>query len=170
MSPLEARLNHCANLIVGGTGLVYAWTLYFAESDDEFSLLNHPWQDDVQALHLVTAPLLIFSAATLWKQHIWARMVSGQNKRRRTGLILTSTLFPMIFSGYLLQVAIDPTWRKVWMWVHLIASALWLVGALVHPLAGRFRRHGELLAHSEKVIPARTGRATTARRRRRQNR
>jgi hypothetical protein len=41
-------------------------------------------------------------------------------------------LVPMIASGYLIQTAVDDGWRRAWVWVHLIASGLWLLGYLAH--------------------------------------
>ena len=35
---------HLSMLLVGGTGLIYAWMLYLLEPVDEFSILNHPQQ------------------------------------------------------------------------------------------------------------------------------
>ena len=46
------------------------------------------------------------------------------------GMVLT--LVPMVASGYLIQTAVDGSWRKAWVAVHLIASALWLAGYLIH--------------------------------------
>ncbi len=37
---------------------------------------------------------------------------------------------PMAASGYLLQVAVDPEWRRRWIVIHIVSSLLW-VGALV---------------------------------------
>jgi hypothetical protein len=133
----EAWLNHVANVLVGGTGLVYGWMRYFAEPADEFSVVNHPWQPDLQHLHVLLAPLLVFAGGVIWSRHVWARVRSGFKPRRPSGLMLTGALFPMIASGYLLQVAVDETWRTVWVWVHGVVSCLWLIGYGVHQLSSR---------------------------------
>jgi len=44
-----------------------------------------------------------------------------------------------VVSGYLVQTAVDGGWRRVWVAVHLAASALWLLGYLVHQGIGYFR-------------------------------
>ena len=62
MTRAEAWLQHLANVLVGGTGLVYGWMRYFAEPADEFSVVNHPWQPDLHSLHVITAPLLVFAS------------------------------------------------------------------------------------------------------------
>jgi hypothetical protein len=139
MSRAEAWLLHVAHLLVGGTGLVYAWMLYFLDPIDEFSILNHPWQDETQALHILTAPLLVFAGAWIWKTHVWKRLSSGQKRRRISGLALTFTLFPMIASGYFLQISIEPSWHQAWLVIHLSTSGLWLAAYLKHQFRFRLR-------------------------------
>jgi hypothetical protein len=131
----EARLVHLAQLLVGGTGLAWAWMLYFLEPEDEFAVLNHPWQDDMQALHVLTAPLLIFAVAAIWRRHAWQRIRSGFTSRRHTGLVLAISFFPMVASAYLLQVSVDPAWREAWLVVHLASSGIWLLSFALHLLA-----------------------------------
>jgi hypothetical protein len=38
----------------------------------------------------------------------------------------------MVVSGYLVQTAVDESWRKIWGVVHLAVSGLWVLGYLVH--------------------------------------
>lgn len=137
MTRAEAWLQHTANVLVGGTGVVYGWMLYFAEPADEFALVNHSAQPAVHALHVLTAPLLVFAGGLIWQRHVWARVRSGYPGRRPTGLVLAATLLPMIASGYLLQTAVDEGWRSVWLWVHLVTSGLWLLAYGVHQLSPR---------------------------------
>lgn len=137
MSRGEALVLHLANLLVGGTGLVYAWMLYAMEPADPFSLANHPWQPHVQHLHVLLAPLLVFAAGLIWRGHVWKGWRLGL--RDRTGLSLVLTLTPMVVSGYLIQTATDDAWRRIWVIVHLTASALWLLGYLSHQLLPRRR-------------------------------
>jgi hypothetical protein len=49
-----------------------------------------------------------------------------------SGVTLGLTLIPMVASGYLIQTAVDDTWRKIWVGVHLISSGLWVAGYLAH--------------------------------------
>lgn len=132
MTRFQAWTMHLANLLVGGTGLVYAWMRYVLEPMDEFSVLHHPWEPHVQHLHLWTAPLLVFAAGLIWQDHIWKHFRKGVRSGRNSGLALLLTLVPMVVSGYLIQTAVDPTWRKVWIGIHLGASALWLLGYVGH--------------------------------------
>lgn len=135
MKRAEAWTVHLSMLLVGGTGLVYAWMRYLAEPVDPYSLVGHPWQPAVQHLHVWTAPLLVFAAGLIWREHIWKHWRSGRRKGRRSGLSLLAGLAPMVVSGYLLQTAVTIYWRQVWMIVHLAASGLWIAGYLGHVYA-----------------------------------
>ena len=139
MSRFEAWLVHLANILVGGTGLVYAWMRYVAKPVDPFAVVNHPWQPAMQHLHVVSAPLLVFAIGLLWKSHAWAGYRLRVRERRRSGLFLLASAAPMIASGYLLQTAADPAWRRAWLTVHLVSSTLWLAATLVHQLTPRRR-------------------------------
>jgi hypothetical protein len=131
----EAWFLHAANLLVGGTGLVYAWMLYVCEPTDELALVNHPLQPTVQHAHVLTAPLLIFGLGWVWRQHVAPRVRNGHVQRRKTGLTLAFGAVPMIASGYLLQTAQAETWREVWLIVHLSTSALWIGSYVAHLVA-----------------------------------
>ena len=137
MTRTEAWSHHVANALVGGTGVVYAWMLYLVTPDDPFALVNHPHQPTFHALHIVTAPLLVFVAGVSWKRHVWARVRSGYPHRRKTGLTLFALLFPMVSSGYLLQVSVDETLRQVYLVTHVATSVLWILTYLAHQFLGR---------------------------------
>jgi len=133
----EAWCQHLANALVGGTGLVYAWMRYLAEPADEFAVVNHPWQPDVQHLHVLFAPLLVFATGLIWSAHVWARVRSGFKPRRKLGLGLVALLLPMIASGYLLQVSVEEGTRAFYGWTHLVTSLAWLLVYIAHQLAPR---------------------------------
>jgi hypothetical protein len=128
----EAWMLHLSNLLVGGTGLVYAWMLYLAKPADPYSVVHHPLQPLIQHLHILFAPLLVFTAGLIWRRHVWWKWRSGAGERRRSGLSLALFLTPMIVSGYLIQTAVDDLWRRIWVTIHLAASGLWLLGYLAH--------------------------------------
>jgi hypothetical protein len=134
----EAWMLHVSNLLVGGTGLVYAWMLYLVEPEDPYAVVNHPLQPQVQHLHILVAPLLVFTAGLIWRRHIWPQWKWG-TERRRSGTTLIYLLVPMIVSGSLIQTAVDDRWRKVWVVIHLATSLLWLAGYLAHQAVGYFR-------------------------------
>lgn len=140
MTRPTAWLQHVANGIVGGTGLAWAWALWFVEPEDPFAIVNHPWQPHFQTVHVVSAPLLVFAIGLLWPDHVWARVRSGFRARRKTGLALFALVWPMIASGYLLQVAVDEAWRAAWLWTHVVTSCVWILAYVVHQLSRR-KRH-----------------------------
>lgn len=132
MSRFEAWMLHVSNLLVGGTGLIYAWMVFLVEPADPYSVVNHPLQPQVQHLHILVAPLLVFTAGLIWRRHVWAQWRRGIADRRKSGLSLIFLLVPMIVSGYLIQTATGDGWRRTWVWVHLVSSGLWLLGYLAH--------------------------------------
>ncbi|RMH03107.1 MAG: hypothetical protein D6702_07040 [Planctomycetota bacterium] len=140
MSRPEAWFHQLANLLVAATGLAWAWTLWWCEPADEFALVNHPLQPWFQAGHLWTAPLLVFSAGLLWREHAWRRLRRGGRGGRRSGLALMATLAPMVASGFFLQTAAEESGRRLWLAVHLTASALWLLSWVGHQLRRLGRR------------------------------
>lgn len=131
----ERWLIHFSNLLVGGTGLVYAVMKYLMEPASPFSVINHPLQPLVLTLHLVAAPLLVLAVGILWKGHISERLRHGQPAGRASGISLALTFLPMVLSGYLLQTASAPFWRQAWLAVHLTTSGIWLLMFSAHQTA-----------------------------------
>lgn len=123
-----------STLLVAGTGLVYAFMLYFCEPIDEWAVVNHPAQPQVQALHVLVAPLLVFFSGLIWRSHVWQRICTGQKPRRRSGILLAAGLPPMALSGYLLQVSVDENWRSLWVVIHVGVSICWLAIYGLHML------------------------------------
>ena len=134
MSRAEAWFLQIANLAVAGTGLLYAWMLWLAEPADPYAVVNHPWQPQTQAAHVLAAPLLVLAVGMMWRRHAWARIRSGHAPRRSTGLLLAASFWPMAASGWLHQVAVEEAWRNAWSWIHLVTSALWTAAFLTHLL------------------------------------
>ena len=137
MSWFERWLIHLSNLAVGGTGLVYAVMLYALESDDPFSVVNHPLQPQTQHFHVLTAPLFVFAVGLIWRRHIWGHWSRPTTRSRYSGASLFLLLVPMVASGYLLQTSVEPSWRKVWTVIHLSTSALWVLAFVGHFVSTR---------------------------------
>ena len=137
MSPEEARLLRVATVLVGGSGLVLLWLREVLRPADEWAVVNHPWQPHVQHLHILAAPLLVFAVAMVWRQHVAPGLAGRRNGRSRTGWTLALAFAPMVISGALVQVAIDPTWRRAWSWTHVAASVLFVAATVLHTLARR---------------------------------
>lgn len=140
MTRVQIWLLHISNLLVGGTGAAYAVMLYLLTPGDEFAVVNHPWQPHAQHLHVLFAPLLVFAVGFIWQSHALARKRKGVPARRKSGLDLLYTFFPMVFSGYLLQISVADAWRQAWVVVHVTVSVLWLLGYLVHQFSKRTAR------------------------------
>lgn len=146
MNRFDAWLVHVSLLLVGGTGLVYAWMRYLAEPADPYAIVNHPWQPTFQHLHLWLAPLLVFSVGLIWRNHVWNHYRNSVRTGRRSGIALLLTLVPMVTSGYLIQTSVTEAWRSAWVVVHLAASGIWIAGHVAHAVAQlrrRRRRAGE---------------------------
>jgi hypothetical protein len=137
LSRLTAWSVHAAALLVAASGLLWGWLRYFTTPDDPFAVVNHPLEPDLQALHVITAPLLVFAVAFIWRNHVHERLVAGQLTRRRSGLLLAILFPPMVASGYLLQVGVESGWRLAWAWVHGIAATVWIAVYVGHQFGGR---------------------------------
>lgn len=132
MTRWQAWLLHGSNFLVGLTGIVYAVMRYCLTPADEFAVVNHPLQPDVQHLHVLFAPLLVFAVGLVWQRHALQRAKIPEQPRRLSGFGLMYAAFPMIFSGYLLQISVSDSWRQVWVIVHVASSVVWLGGYVGH--------------------------------------
>ena len=153
MSRGQTLFLHIANLAVCGTGLVYAWMRYLVQPADEWAVVNHPWQPQVQHLHVLVAPLLVFALGLIWSAHILGKLQNGRTNRA-AGIGLMALFLPMVASGYLLQVAVDPAWRRTWVWVHVVSSLLWVVAFVVHQVRAMMAKteNGQSNASGEPVV------------------
>ena len=133
----QARFMHVASALVGATGVALFILKDLVVVEGDFGPESHPLEADALHGHILTAPALIFAAALVWQDHVWARIKGGFRVRRRTGILLGSLLFPMIISGYLLQVSYEEPWREFWRLTHLGASFAWLLVYGIHQLSRR---------------------------------
>ena len=140
MSRFESLLTQLATVLVGGTGVVYAFMRYVMEPADEWSVVNHPWQPHVQHLHILVAPLLVFAVGMIWSTHVAPSLRNGGPRGRATGIGLLVSFVPMVVSGALIQTAVEPVWRSVWIGLHLASSALWMMAWIAHPVWTRWLR------------------------------
>lgn len=140
MSRYEVWLLHLSTALVGGTGLVYAVFRYLLEPVDPYSVVNHPWQPAVQHLHIIVAPLLVFTVGLIWRRHVLGHWRSEARQQHRSGISLILTLTPMVASGYLIQVTVNERWRTIWVVAHCATAGLWILGYLVHQVTSRHQR------------------------------
>ena len=132
MTAYERWLFYAANLLVGGTGLVYGAFRYVVRAGDPAGVGVHPAQPLWQHLHLWFAPLLVLAIGHLHARHAWAHWRDGVRSGRRSGLSLLALAAPMTVSGYLLQTAVDERWRAAWIVAHVTTSLLWLAAVMAH--------------------------------------
>ena len=124
---------HATNAAISISGVIYFGMLYFLESDDEFSILNHPYQDTVRNWHIILAPFLVFAVALIFNNHIVLKIKSHYSGRGRTTGLLMCVLFPvMVLSAYLLQIASNDSMRTTFLYAHKLSSFLWIFVYLVH--------------------------------------
>lgn len=132
MSKNEKWFLFLAQFLTVATGFVLAWMIYLLKPVNEWDVFNHPWQKHVQGLHILVVPLLIFVVGIIWKKHIQERLFRRGQPRKFSGWILILILFPMVFSGYLLQVSSEEFWRNLHGQIHLWTSLVWSLMFLVH--------------------------------------
>lgn len=132
MKRWEAWSVHVSTVLVAGTGAVYAGMRYLMAPADPFAVVNHPLQPTAQHLHVLFAPLLVFGAGLVWREHVWKHYRQGVRTGRRSGLGMLFTIAPMVVSGYLIQTTVTPGWRTAWIVVHLATSAIWLLAYAGH--------------------------------------
>jgi hypothetical protein len=129
----EKILLLVASLATGLTGLVYGWMRHFARSEDPFSVVSHPWQPQVAALHILAAPLLVFGIGLIARDHIVGRFRDPRARRgRRSGIVAAGLLIPMVASGYALQTFGSQSWRDATGWLHLGLGILYLLLLAAH--------------------------------------
>ena len=132
MHPLAYRLFHASSFLTGLTGVAYGVFLYAWTPADEFAVVNHPAQPHAQHAHIllgVGPTLMVGYFAGL---HGLPYAASATRKGRRSGLSMLWTALPMIFSGFALQVSVEPAWRTAWTAVHIATSLAWMAGHFIH--------------------------------------
>jgi len=139
MTRWESRFQNLANLLVGGTGLIYAFMRYFMKPASEWAVVNHPWQPLLQHLHVLSAPLLVFACGLIWSRHVVGNLRREERGGATSGPGLLLTFAPMALSGYLIQTTTGESWRQVWIVTHLVSSGAWILAFAGH-LAGAYRQ------------------------------
>ena len=117
------------------TGVIYLWMKYLVVSDDPLAVVNHPWQPAVLKVHILVAPLLVFSIGLVALRHVWRHFKSKTRDGRRSGLLTVVVLGPMIVSGYLIQTMTDEGWLKAMAVAHIGLGLIYGLALLAHQLA-----------------------------------
>jgi len=123
------------------TGLVYFAMKEWMRPRDPFSILGHPWQPHVLALHVLAGPVVIFALGLIAREHIFERIVAGRPLTgRKTGLFIAGLALPMVGSGYALQIVTAPAGRRALALLHLASGLLFALLFVGHLLATAARR------------------------------
>jgi cobalamin biosynthesis protein CobD/CbiB len=133
------------------SGVVYLWMKYLLVNSDPFAVINHPWQPLVLKLHILVAPLLVFSVGMVALRHVWRHMKSRERSGRRSGLMTVVVLGPMILSGYLIQAITHQGWLRAMVISHIITGVLYSAGLLAHQFAAGGRAARAARAQARRV-------------------
>jgi hypothetical protein len=139
-----------STLVVGVTGLVYAWMKYLMDPMDPYAAVNHPLQPLVLKVHLVAAPFLVFAVGLVFMQHIWRQFRSGLTRGRRSGTSTVLTLVPMVLSGYLIQTVTSDAWLWWLAMIHLATGTLFVLGFAAHQ-ASMWVKHALALRRAQRA-------------------
>jgi hypothetical protein len=131
MNRFERWCLHLAALATAGTGLMDGLLRWFGERPGEFGPEVHPWLGTAQHLHVLVAPILVFTLGMMVRGHLWSRLQSGA-EGRRTGLGAAILIAPMVISGVGIQVVTSPVWRSGMAWTHGTASGAFLLAYFGH--------------------------------------
>ncbi len=124
------------HFVVAATGMAYFWMKYLVTSDDPFAVINHPWEPAMLSLHVLAAPVFIVFFGMLFRSHTLRKITSPNPANRRTGWTSLLSFSAMALSGYLLQIASNPTWLNPLIWFHVATSSLFVVGYTGHLVIG----------------------------------
>jgi hypothetical protein len=153
----EKGLLNGAAAATAASGLAFAGFKYLMTSDDPFSAVNHPLQPWALALHVLAAPVLLFTVGMIYKEHVLGKMKNGSPARvRRIGTATVAVLAPLALSGYLLQVMASGGARSLTAWVHLGLGALFVVAYGAHLITSPSRAAAAAGARNGKTIPGAT--------------
>ena len=127
------RFLHASTLLIGLTGLIWAWMRYVwsagPEPEDPELMMTwtgiHPKEPLMRTLHLLAAPLSVFAVGIVWQGHVAPRLGKRRYARRYTGHLLAGLFFPMVISGVLLQTASSEEMRNAMVYTHAISGSAW---------------------------------------------
>ena len=134
MSRVQVLLLQISIALTALTGIVFAVMKYAMKSDDPFSVVNHPMQPAMLAIHVVIAPIAVFAFGWAFGNHMWPSANSEVDKKRPTGVWSMISVAPMVLSGYLLQVSTADSLRKAMAVAHWVTSAFFVVVFVIHVL------------------------------------
>lgn len=141
MTRFESLLLQISTWMSALSGSAFLVMKYMMKSDDPFSILGHPWQPHMLAIHVLVGPVVVFALGLISRDHVVARyMNGGRPEGRRSGVSTILLAAPMILSGYLLQVVTGGTLRRALVVLHVASSLLFVALFLLHLRGAGARR------------------------------
>ncbi len=87
-------------------------------------------------------PVEDFGSVTVWAESSFLAdclstglYVMGPREGQAWAANLLGMMVPMVISGYLGQVSVDPLGRKIWTVVHVTTLLIWILASLIHLMA-----------------------------------
>ena len=151
MTRLERWSVWSSSVLTFVTGVVYLWLKYVLVTDDPFAVVNHPWQPVVLKVHILVAPLLVFSVGMVALRHVWRHLKSGSREGRRSGLVTLAMFGPMIATGYLIQAVTAEGWLRAMAWSHIGLGLVYGLALLAHQFAAGGREARAARARSRRA-------------------
>ena len=121
-----------SSLVTGVTGIVYFWMKRFLVPADPFAVIGHPLEPWLLKVHILAAPVLVFILGLITIDHIWRNYRCLVPAGRRSGIVATWVIVPMVATGYLIQVVTTEGWLSALGWAHLGAGVWYLVSVVAH--------------------------------------
>lgn len=139
MSLFQKWLLWGSSVATAVTGVVYAWMKYLMEPSEPWAVINHPWQPWLLKAHILVAPVLVFAFGLIAVDHVWKHYRCRVPMGRRSGIMTALFFVPMVASGYLIQAVTHAGWLKAMVVAHLVTSAVYVVGLVLHQKVFRRR-------------------------------
>lgn len=140
MTATEKWVLWISSVLTGASGLIYAWMKYLMHGPDPYAVVHHPLQPLVLKIHILVAPVLVFSAGAIFAKHAIRHWRSGRRDGRFSGIATTLVLAPMILSGYAIQVLTSESWLFALAMIHLAIGTIYLVVLVAHRIGAPGRR------------------------------
>jgi hypothetical protein len=141
MSRFENILLQASTWLSAASGLAFLLMKYLMENDDPFSVLGHPWQPHMLAVHLLVGPVVVFALGLISRDHVLDRYINGNGRGgRRSGTSTILLAAPMILSGYCLQIVTDESLHRLLVILHVASGLLFLLLFVLHLRGAAARR------------------------------
>jgi len=133
MKRWEAWWNHAALAAISLTGVLYGVFKYWVPGPDPDSRAGHPLQPGLMKAHLLVGPFAVFGVGLLLRRHALLKIHKGETTGRRSGLTMLWIFLPLVLTGYLVQVLVEPGTAHATGFVHAALGALVVLAYAVHP-------------------------------------